>query len=42
MQLLVKQVDVYADRVDVQIRADGLASLVAELREEQEPEEVAV
>jgi hypothetical protein len=36
VQLLVKQVDVYPDRAEVHIRAEGLASLVAELREEQE------
>jgi site-specific DNA recombinase len=35
-QLLVKQVDVYPDRAEVRIRAEGLTSLVAELREEQE------
>ena len=36
VQLLVKQVDVHSDHAEVQIRAEGLASLVAELREEQE------
>ena len=36
VQLLVKQVEVYPDRAEVRIRAEGLASLVAELREEQE------
>ncbi len=36
VQLLVKQVDIYPDRAEVQIRAEGLASLVAELNEEQE------
>ncbi|MCK4300709.1 MAG: recombinase family protein, partial [Planctomycetes bacterium] len=36
VQLLVKQVAVYPDRAEMQIRADGLASLVAELNEEQE------
>ena len=36
MQLLVKQVDVHADRIDVKIRAEGLTTLVAELHEEQE------
>ena len=36
VQLLVKQVDVYPDRAEVRIRAEGLTSLVAELREEQE------
>ncbi len=34
--LLVERVDVHPDRVEVSIRAEGLASLVAELREEQE------
>jgi len=36
VQLLVKQVDVHSDHAEVQIRAEGLASLAAELREEQE------
>ena len=36
VQLLVKQVDVHSDHAEVQIRAEGLASLVAELRDEQE------
>ena len=36
VQLLVKQVDIYPDRAEVYIRAEGLTSLVAELREEQE------
>jgi len=36
VQLLVKQVDVHSDHAEVQIRAEGLASLVAELREGQE------
>ena len=36
VQLLVRGVDVYADRADVQIRAEGLTSLVAEMHEEQE------
>jgi len=36
VQLLVKRVEVYPDRVEVQIRAEGLASLVDELRQEQE------
>ncbi len=36
VQLLVKQVDVYPGRAEVRIRAEGLASLVAELREEEE------
>jgi DNA invertase Pin-like site-specific DNA recombinase len=36
VQLLVKQVDVHADHAEVQIRTEGLASLAAELREEQE------
>jgi len=33
VQLLVKEVDVYPDRAELQIRAEGLASLVAELKE---------
>ncbi|MFB3883085.1 MAG: recombinase family protein, partial [Armatimonadota bacterium] len=41
VQLLVKQVDVYPDRAQVHIRAEGLTSLVAELRDETE-QEVAV
>jgi site-specific DNA recombinase len=36
VQLLVKQVDVYPDRAEVRIRAEGLTSLMAELREEKE------
>ena len=36
VQLLVKQVDVYPGRAELRIRAEGLASLVAELRAEQE------
>ncbi len=40
VKLLVRQVDVYPDRVEVQIRAEGLASLVAELRAEREEQEV--
>jgi DNA invertase Pin-like site-specific DNA recombinase len=36
VQLLVKQVDVHPDRAEVQIRAEGLSSLVAELREHEE------
>jgi hypothetical protein len=36
VQLLVKQVDVHADHAELQIRTEGLASLAAELREEQE------
>jgi site-specific DNA recombinase len=35
VQLLVEQVDVHQDHVEVRIRAEGLTSLVAELREEQ-------
>jgi site-specific DNA recombinase len=35
VQLLVERVDVYPDRAEVRIRAEGLTSLVAELREEQ-------
>jgi DNA invertase Pin-like site-specific DNA recombinase len=38
VQLLVKQVDVYPDRAQVHIRAEGLTSLVAELRDESEQE----
>ncbi len=34
VQLLVRQVEVYPDRAEVQIRAEGLASLAAELRGE--------
>ena len=30
------QVDVHSDHAELQIRTEGLASLVAELREEQE------
>jgi len=33
--------DVYPDRAEVRIRAEGLTSLVAELREEQAQEEAA-
>jgi site-specific DNA recombinase len=36
VQLLVKQVDVYPGRAELRIRAEGLDSLVAELRAEQE------
>ena len=36
VQLLVKQVDVYPGRAELRIRAEGLAALVAELREGQE------
>jgi site-specific DNA recombinase len=36
VQLLVEQVDVYEDALEVRIRADGLASLVAELRQHDE------
>jgi len=36
VQLLVKQADVYPGRAELRIRAEGLASLVAELRTEQE------
>jgi hypothetical protein len=35
VQLLVKQVDVYPGRAELRIRAEGLTSLVAELREEE-------
>ena len=41
VQLLVKQVDVYPGRAELRIRAEGLASLAAELREEREVQEVA-
>jgi hypothetical protein len=40
VRLLVKRVDVYPDRAEVQIRAEGLASLVAELRENEAEQEV--
>ena len=40
MQLLVKQMDVHPDRAEVRVRAEGLASLVAELRDEREEQEV--
>ena len=36
VQLLVRQVEVYPDRAEVRIRAEGLASLAAKLREEEE------
>jgi site-specific DNA recombinase len=36
VQLLVKQVDVYPNHADVRIRAEGLTSLVAELRAQEE------
>jgi site-specific DNA recombinase len=36
VQLLIKQVDVYPGRAELRIRAEGLESLVAELREQQE------
>jgi hypothetical protein len=35
VQLLVERVDVQEDALEVRIRADGLASLVAELRQDQ-------
>jgi DNA invertase Pin-like site-specific DNA recombinase len=41
VQLLVKQVDVYPGRAEIRIRAEGLTSLVAELRAEREEQEVA-
>jgi site-specific DNA recombinase len=41
VQLLIKQVDVYPSRAEVRIRAEGLTSLVAELREAQEQEAAA-
>jgi hypothetical protein len=36
VQLLVRQVDVHADHAEVHIRTEGLASLAAEMAEEQE------
>ena len=36
MQLLVERVDVQEDALEVRIRATGLASLVAELRQQDE------
>jgi DNA invertase Pin-like site-specific DNA recombinase len=41
VQLLVKQVNVYPGRAEIRIRAEGLTSLVAELRAEREEQEVA-
>ena len=41
VQLLVKQVNVYPDRAEVRIRAEGLDSLVAELQGERTEQEVA-
>ena len=35
VQLLVERVDVLEDALEVQIRAEGLASLVGELRQER-------
>jgi len=35
VQLLVQSVEVHPDRAEVQVRADGLASLIAELQEEE-------
>jgi hypothetical protein len=37
VQLLVERVDVHEDALEVRIRAEGLASLVAELRQGDEP-----
>jgi site-specific DNA recombinase len=36
VQLLVERVDVREDALEVRIRAEGLASLVAELRQQDE------
>ena len=36
MQLLVERVEVQEDALEVRIRAEGLASLVAELRQQDE------
>jgi site-specific DNA recombinase len=36
VQLLVERVDVQEDALEVRIRAEGLASLVAELRQQDE------
>jgi site-specific DNA recombinase len=36
VQLLVERVDVQEDTLEVRIRAEGLASFVAELRQESE------
>ena len=36
MKLLVERVDVQADGLEVRLRAEGLASLVAELRQQDE------
>ena len=36
VQLLVEQVDVQADALEVRIRAEGLATLVTELRQHDE------
>jgi len=41
VRLLVKRVDVYPDRAELQIRAEGLTSLVAELSESTAQEEQA-
>ena len=38
VQLLVKQVDVYTDRAEVHIRAEGLTTLVSDLRDEDQQE----
>jgi hypothetical protein len=35
VQLLVERVDVREDALEVRIRADGLASLVGELRQDE-------
>jgi site-specific DNA recombinase len=36
MQLLVERVDVHEDALEVRIRAEGLASLIGELRQQDE------
>ena len=41
VQLLVERVEIHPDRAEVRIRADGLASLVAELRAEEGRQEAA-
>ncbi|MGH6943539.1 MAG: hypothetical protein ACREH6_04890 [Geminicoccaceae bacterium] len=37
VQLLVERIDVQEDALEVRIRAEGLASLVGELRQGDEP-----
>ena len=41
MKLLVERVDVQADGLEVRLRAEGLASLVAELRQQPAPAKAA-